>query len=90
MTCGPLPSAATSWLTSAFAAGSVIFSPSGARMTTRAVAPSALAAGKRSSSRSKAFWESVPGMENESAGGAGAAEDAYPMPPRSSTHRSAT
>lgn len=51
--------------TSALFAGSVIFWPSGALKTTRAVAPSALLPGKRCSSRSKAFCASVPGIEKE-------------------------
>ncbi len=53
------------FLTSALLAGSVIFSPSGALKTMRAVAPSALESGKRCSSRSKAFCASVPGIEKE-------------------------
>lgn len=43
---------ATACSTSALLAGSVIFSPSGALNTTRAVAPSAYVPGKRSESRS--------------------------------------
>lgn len=44
---------------------SVTFSPSGALKTTRAVAPSALLPGLRSSRRSKARCASVPGIEKE-------------------------
>lgn len=52
-------------LISALLAAEVTFSSPGALKTTRAVAPSALPPGKRSSSRSKARWASVPGIENE-------------------------
>lgn len=78
-----------SW-TVALLPGSVIFSPPGALKTTRAVAPSALVPGKRCSSRSKAFWASVPGMENELLPAAGAL--AAPTPARVSraTHIRAT
>ena len=52
--------------------------------TTRAVAPSALAPGNRWSSRSKAFWASVPGMEKELE----VAEDAVAAPtPRDGEQR---
>ncbi len=89
-TCGPAPSAVTSSPTWALPALSEILPPSGARITTRAVAPSAPAAGNCSSSRSKAFWDSVPGMEKESSGGAGAAEEATPAPTSRATHSRAT
>ncbi len=52
-------------LISALLAVEVTFSSPGALNTTRAVAPSALPPGKRSSSRSKALWASVPGIEKE-------------------------
>lgn len=58
-------SSAVILLTSALLAGSDIFWPSGALKTMRAVAPSALEAGNRCSSRSKAFCASVPGIEKE-------------------------
>lgn len=57
--------------------------PSGALMTMRAVAPLAVMPGKRCSSRSKAFWASVPGMENEPEVGADA--DAAPKPAANSS-----
>ncbi len=76
----PVRSSSTACSTAALPAGSVIFPPSGALKTTRAVAPSALPPGKRSSSRSKARWASVPGMEKEPEVAAGA--DAAPTPAR--------
>lgn len=79
-TSEPSPSSLTASRTAALLPGSVIFSPLGALKTTRAVAPSALTPGKRCSSRSKAFWASVPGMENELLPAAGAL--AAPTPAR--------
>lgn len=89
-TCGPAFRSVTRSWTRSLPTPSDIFPPSGARITTRAVAPSALAAGNCSSSRSNAFWDSVPGMEKESSGGAGAAEEATPAPTSRATHSRAT
>jgi hypothetical protein len=88
-TCGAFFNCATSAATWALCSGAEIFPPAGARTTTRALAPSALASGNFSSRRSKAFCDSVPGMEKVSAGGVGAEEAATPAPQRITTHSSA-
>ncbi len=88
-TCGDdAPRFATRRSTSAFVEGVVILAPSGARTTTRALAPSTLASGNFSVSRSKASCDSVPGIENVSAGGAGADEAATPAPAKTSSQSS--
>ena len=89
-TSEPWPSSRTVLSTAALLSLSVIFSPAGALKTTRAVAPSALIPGKRCSSRSKAFWASVPGIEKEELPAGGA--EAAPTPARvsSATHIRAT
>lgn len=89
-TSGALPSAPTRVSTLAFSAGSESFAPAGARTTTRAVAPSTLIVGNFSFSRSKAFCDSVPGIENVSVGGGGAVEAANPTPTRTASHSSDT
>lgn len=69
---------------------SAIFWPAGALKTMRAVAPSAVAFGKRSLSRSKARCASVPGIENEEE--VAVVAEAAPNPARASsaTHTRAT
>ncbi len=86
----PDSSVPTIFWTSALFSGSVIFWPSGALKTTRAVAPSALAPGKRSSSRSKAFWASVPGIEKELEAAVDAEAAPSPATPSSATQTRAT
>ncbi len=87
MTSGALDRFPSSSVTPAFGPASEILAPWGARMTTRALAPVALAVGNFSLSRSNAFCDSVPGMEKVSAGGGGAEDAATPTPPKISTHR---
>ncbi|CAM5243556.1 hypothetical protein SANTM175S_09747 [Streptomyces antimycoticus] len=89
--CGELAfRSATVLVTTALLSGSVIFSPLGARKTTRAVAPSALPPGNRCSSRSNAFWASVPGMEKLSLAGCEAVAAPTPATASSATHIRAT
>ncbi|CAM5240008.1 hypothetical protein SGRIM128S_07937 [Streptomyces griseomycini] len=89
-TSEPPDSSRTVFWTVALFPASVIFSPAGALKTTRAVAPSALEPGKRSSSRSKAFWASVPGMEKEVVPAAGAPAAPAPASASSATQNRAT
>lgn len=65
-TCGALRRSATSDSTSCLCAADVSFCPSGASMTTRAVAPPAEACGNSFSSRSMACWDWVPGSVKSS------------------------
>ncbi len=71
-------------------AWSVILAPCGALMTMRAEAPSADIPGNFSSSTSKAFWASVPGIENEPEVGAPADAAPKPAAKSSATHMRAT
>ncbi len=89
-TSEPPESSSTVSPTVALCSASVIFSPAGALKTTRAVAPSALEPGKRSSSRSKAFWASVPGMEKEELPAAGAPAAPTPTSASNATQKRAT
>ncbi len=89
-TSEPSPSSLTVFSTVALLAPVSSFSPAGALKTTRAVAPSALIPGKRCSSRSKAFWASVPGTEKEEAPAAGALAAPTPASVSSAIHSRAT
>lgn len=77
------------WISPLLAAA-VTFSPPGAWKTIRADAPSALPPGKRSSSRSKAFWASVPGIEKELEVAVAAEEAPKPASASSATQMRAT
>ncbi len=68
----------------------LIFSPSGALITTRAVAPSALAAGNLSPSRSKARCDSVPGSVMLEFAAPVLFAAPAPREPRITAHRSTT
>ncbi|GHE68345.1 hypothetical protein GCM10017771_92020 [Streptomyces capitiformicae] len=81
VTCEPSASSATACSIASLFSVAVTFSPLGATNTTRAVAPSAVTPGKRSSSRSNAFWDSMPGMENSSSEAPGALRAPKPTAP---------
>ncbi|MBB4713769.1 hypothetical protein BJ965_003651 [Streptomyces luteogriseus] len=68
----PPPRPATAFSTASRFPAAVAFSPPGAMKTTLAVAPSAVAPGKRCSIRSNAFRDSMPGIENSSSTAPGA------------------
>ena len=64
--------------------------PSGAWNTKRASAPWELLWGNRSSSRSNAFCDSVPGMERSSSFPSGAVAAATPASTRATSHTALT
>lgn len=68
----------------------VTFCPFGATKTTLAVAPSAVAPGKRCSIRSNAFWDSMPGIENPSSAAPGAFSAPSPTAARTAAQTRAT
>ncbi len=89
-TCGPSAARSTRVSTAFRLSAAVIFCPSGATNTIRAVAPSASVPGKRCSIRSKAFWDSMPGMLFVASGAAGALAAPKPTAARTATHRKVT
>src|SRR5450755_4563720 len=88
-TCGERAAPATTSLITGLYRAVVIFCPCGATKTIWAVPPLGLA-WKLRPSRSFAFWNSAPGMDELSGGDAGARVATATTPPSTATHANAT
>jgi hypothetical protein len=89
-TCLPSAASSTNFSITARLSAAVTFCPPGATNTTRALAPSAAVPGKRCSSRSNAFCDSIPGIVDASSEAPGALAAPKPTAASTATHSRAT